>query len=182
MIYFCDFSADNTDVGRESLARINEAIKYIMSNPNIHYNILLGAGLFKGNGQVAKELAAKKIKEILRSKGFLGGQSPEYFRLRLWNTEVSILLSKDNAWGTFVETLSMWRSFSKLLLTHQSIIFSSNYHIPRIKFIWLFFPKCQKEFLGVKVNRTLKEKLLYYLLEPLRYLKVIFFGLKLKKR
>lgn len=182
IVYFCDFSPDNTEVGPESLARINKAIEYILSNQDTHYYILLGAGLFKGNGKIAKYLAAKKIASLLREKGFKRefSQIADKKILKLGQLEVEILTAKTQAWGTYAETLAIWESFKILLMIFKTKIFSSKYHILRLKFIWLFLLKSEREFLGVKVKRTSKERFSYYLRELTRYAKALALGFRLK--
>lgn len=158
IILACDFAPDGS-LGFETRVRIGEGIRLISKLDHDHKQIFLGAGKIPFLPSVTEKESIKKyIDSEFKRKG----------------EKVEVFTSLQNAWGTFDEIKSIFDSFN--ILDRDLYIVSSGYHIKRIKWIIKFFsvPRQYLHFVSIGYDgRELGEKML----QPLKYIKVILWGL-----
>jgi len=148
VIYMCDSSTDGKELGNETVLRIQEAAKVIFSEKEkkCQWNILLGAGTQprKLNAPQAKELMGLYIKNLLLENGYEAVYnkpfSPNCISFEKEGAkDIRTYLAEQEAWGTFWETWVILKTCGISLLHERLVVFSSSYHLPRIRYIWSFF-------------------------------------------
>ncbi len=171
IVYACDFNKDLGTVGHETKERLSKAFTIINSKPAF-YRIFFGAGTVPDTGFTGKESMSRDFEDILEDAGYF--RNPFFKNIfTKGENQVEVIISETEAWGTFRETESIMDSLDEPFGKEKVIAISSSYHIPRIKFIWWFMPKTNIKFVSVPMPFPLKGKIL----EPLRYLKVLFLGM-----
>ena len=178
----CETVAQGKELGTESKLRIITALDYIKANSssNQAWNIFLGAGKQPGfpDAPTGKQLMLNFITQELVAKGYkIVGRAENpivYVKFEKGSSCIKIRFSYKNAWGTFMETYSIILAFKSFLLGGMVHLFSSDYHLPRILYIWSFFPQFSVKTHGCKAKNPTPY------LEWLRMIKVSLLGLFMK--
>lgn len=174
----CDFYQGQ--VGTETFIRMNVGTDFILKNDDNYYHVFFGAGEFQENGKtyIAKQIMSQTFVEMLFEKWKI--RYPKIKRsglLTLKREKFEIFTPYRNVWGSFKEMEICVESIKRFgFQGHKTIIFSSKYHIRRLKFIFKFLDLQDVEFISIDIPQYPIDKLL----TPLKYLKAFCLGMKRK--
>lgn len=154
IIYACDTKNNSSLCGPETVSRCKKALSFIKRNDLKNCKIVLGSGVNPRypNSAPFKETMALFLIDLLSQE----------------KIEADIILSHTNAWGTAEETKSILKTNTNI---EDIYIFSSWYHLPRIKIMWRYL-----------TDKNIKTMPCFYLgnyhlplLEPLKILAFLLF-------